>query len=132
MHAPYRRSVSTPKSQSAAPWQRSLIAAVVSTALIPAFFLVGFAAAHIPYLIWPYEEGSGEEPLWFGAITESIFMVIFFIPIVAAVWFGMRAIRLGSRWGWLPIAVATAIGGYFLVLTAVAVANRLLGGDGVI
>lgn len=99
-------------------------------ALIPAFFLVGFAAAHIPYLIWPYEEGAGEEPLWFGAITQSIFMGILFIPIVAAVWFGMRTIRLGSRWGWLPIAVATVVGVYFLILTIVAVVGRLLGGDG--
>ena len=113
-------------------WQRPLVAALVSAALIPAFFLVGFAAAHIPYLVWPYEEGAGNEPLWFSAITQTIFMVILFIPIVAAGWFGMRAIRLGSRWGWLPIAVATAIGVYFVVLTGIAVAGRLLGGGGVI
>jgi hypothetical protein len=113
-------------------WQRPLVAALVSAALIPAFFLMGFAAAHIPYLVWPYEEGAGNEPLWFGAITQTIFMVILFIPIVAAVWFGMRVIRLGSWWGWLPIAVATAIGVYFLVLTGIAVAGRLLGGGGVI
>ena len=124
--------MSTPQTQETARWQKPLIAAVVSTALIPVFFLGGFAAAHIPYLIWPYEEGVGNEPLWFGAITQTVFMVILFIPIVAAVWFGMRTIRLGSRWGWLPIGVASAIGVYFLVLTAIAVAGRLLGGDAVI
>lgn len=110
-------------------WQRPLVAGVVAAALIPVFFLVGFAAAHIPYLIWPYEEGAGDEPLWFGALTQSIFMVILFVPIVAAVWFGMRSIRLGSRWGWVPIAVATVVGVYFLVLTGIAVVGRLLGGD---
>jgi len=52
--------------------------------------------------------------------------------IAAAVWFGMRTIRLGSRWGWLPIGVASAIGVYFLVLTAIAGAGRLLVGDAVI
>ena len=72
-----------------------------------------------------------DRPTWQRPLVAGLVCTAF-IPIVAAVWFGMRVIRLGSWWGWLPIAVATAIGVYFLVLTGIAVVSRLLGGEGVI
>ena len=107
-----------------------LTGAWIALALVPVFFLLGFGAAHLPYLIWPYEEGSGQEPLWFGAITEIIFFGILAVPVVAAVWFGLRANRTGTRWGWLPIGLAGAVVLFFLVITVINVVAQVLGIEG--
>ena len=107
-----------------------LAGAWISLLLVPVFFLLGFGAAHLPYLIWPYEEGSGEEPLWFGAITSAIFFVILAIPIAATVWFGIRANRMGTRWGWVPIALAALVALLFVGITIINLGAQLLGIEG--
>ena len=107
-----------------------LAGAWIALVLIPVFFLLGFGAAHLPYLIWPYEEGSGQEPLWFGAITEAIFFAFLAVPVAAAVWFGRRANRTGTRWGWLPMGLAGAVVVFFVVVTVINVVAQILGLEG--
>ena len=107
-----------------------LAGAWIALVLIPVFFLLGFGAAHLPYLIWPYEEGSGEEPLWFGAITEIIFFAFLAVPVAAAVWFGLRANRTGTRWGWLPMGLAAAVVVFFAAVTVINVVAQMLGLEG--
>lgn len=104
-----------------------LAGAWISLILVPVFFFLGFAGAHLPYLIWPYEEGSGEEPLWFGLITSTIFFAALAIPVAGAVIFGRRAIRAGTRWGWLPLGLGVAVAAFFVIVTAVNVVAQIFG-----
>lgn len=64
----------------------------------PAFWLLGFGAAHIPYVIWPqYVEGEGQEPFWFSAISTALFLAVVWVPGWLAVRFGKRAVAAGYR-----------------------------------
>lgn len=106
-----------------------LAAAWLSLILVPVFFFLGFAAAHLPYLIWPFEEGSGEEPLWFGGITTGIFLIVLAIPLVFAVLFGVRAVRAGTAWGWLPAIVAACAGVLVLAVNLIGLVVLLVSGS---
>lgn len=106
-----------------------LAAAWLSLVLVPVFFFLGFAAAHLPYLIWPFEEGSGEEPLWFGGITTGIFLIVLAIPLVFAVLFGVRAVRAGTAWGWLPTIVAASAGVLVLAVNLIGLVVLLVSGS---
>ena len=105
-----------------------LAGAWLSLVLVPVFFFLGFAAAHLPYLIWPYEEGSGEEPLWFGGITTGIFMLILAIPLALSAWFGLRAVRAGTAWGWLPTIIAASAAVLVLAVTVIGLVVLLVSG----
>ena len=106
-----------------------LAAAWLSLILVPVFFFLGFAAAHLPYLIWPFEEGSGEEPLWFGGITTGIFLIVLAIPLVFAALFGVRAVRAGTAWGWLPTIVAASAGVLVLAVNLIGLVVLLVSGS---
>ena len=106
-----------------------LAAAWLSLVLVPVFFFLGFAAAHLPYLIWPFEEGSGEEPLWFGGITTGIFLIVLAIPLVFAALFGVRAVRAGTAWGWLPTIVAASAGVLVLAVNLIGLVVLLVSGS---
>lgn len=106
-----------------------LAAAWLSLVLVPVFFFLGFAAAHLPYLIWPFQEGSGEEPLWFGGITTGIFLIVLAIPLVFATLFGVRAVRAGTAWGWLPTIVAASVGVLVLAVNLIGLVVLLVSGS---
>lgn len=68
-------------------------------ALFPVFFFIGFAAAHIPYIFWDYEEGSGTEPMWFGLLCILCFMAVQAVPVWVMWKYGHKAYEAGYRSG---------------------------------
>lgn len=67
--------------------------------LFPVFFIIGFAAAHIPYIFWHYEEGSGTEPMWFGLLCIFCFMSVQAFPTWVMWKYGHKAVEAGHQSG---------------------------------
>lgn len=67
--------------------------------LFPVFFLLGFAAAHIPYIFWDFQEGSGTEPVWFGLLCVACFMAVQAFPVWVMWKFGHKAVEAGHPSG---------------------------------
>lgn len=97
--------------------------------LVPLFFFLGFAAAHVPYAIWGFEEGAGNEPLWFDLLTGVILFGILAIPLATALTFGYRSVREGSRWGWVPTVIAGLLSLAIIVWVLANIAISVLGID---
>ena len=50
--------------------------------------------------------------------------------VTPVVWFGLRANRAGTHWGWIPIALAALVSLFFVGITIVNLGAQLLGIEG--
>ena len=77
--------------------------------LTPLSFFVGFVAAHVPYAVFGYEEGTGSEPWWLNLLASVIGVGILWLPVGASLMFGRRALAAGNRWAWIPVGVGLSL-----------------------
>ncbi len=94
------------------PRTRSPLArAWISIALVPAFFVVAFAAAQVIYAQTGYDPSAGANPpLWADLAAGLPALAILLVPCVAGVFYGVRAIRAGVRAGLVPAVLAALLG----------------------
>jgi hypothetical protein len=63
-----------------------------------------------------YPTGGSAQAPWWAALTASIpALVVFALPAVSAVHFGRRAMRLGDGRARLPMVLAVAVAGAFVL-----------------
>lgn len=68
-----------------------------------------------------YPTGGSTQAPWWAALTASIpALVVFALPAVLAVHFGRRAIRLGDDRGRLPMLLAVAGAGAFVIMNGLS------------
>ncbi len=105
-----------PAAPDSAPWLRR---AWVSVALIPVFFFIAFAAGEGIYALMGYRPENADAPVWAVVVASALVVLVVVIPCVAAVYFGRRSIRAGSRRGVYPAVVGAVAGVGWLALTIV-------------
>lgn len=73
---------------------------------------------------------GGDQPaeLWVMVVAGVPALVVFALPVVPAVLYGRRAVRLGDPRGRYPAAIALAVAGAFTLLNLVSGVAVLLAG----
>jgi predicted membrane-bound mannosyltransferase len=84
-------------------------------------FVLAFAVGEGLISALGYPSGGSEQAPWWAALTASVpALVVFALPAVAAVHFGRRAIRLGDDRGRVPMVVALAGAGVFVLMNGLS------------
>lgn len=87
---------------------------------IPSFGLA-FAVGEGLISLLGYPTGGSAEAPWWAAIVASVpALVVFALPAVAAVHFGRRAMRLGDDRGRVPMVIAVAAAGTFVLMNGLS------------
>lgn len=87
---------------------------------IPSFGLA-FAVGEGLISALGYPTGGSAQAPWWAALTASVpALVVFALPAVVAVHFGRRAIRLGDDRGRLPMLLAVAGAGAFVIMNGLS------------
>ena len=93
-----------------------------SVALIPAF-LLGFVILMLfLYQLFGYKPENADAPLWVELVIGLVCVGVFWVPCTAAVIYGSRVVRLGSRRGWWPIGIGASAG---IAVTIVTIADAI-------
>ena len=105
--------VAAPGPRSDEHWT-GVLYAYVWLALLPVSFLLGFGAAHLPYMVFTDQVEGTPGPWWFELLVALVGMGVMWLPVGASLVQGRRALRAGSR------AAAWIVIGVDLALTALA------------
>ncbi len=76
-----------PTSRGAGPW---LARAWVAVALIPVFFVIGFAVGEGVYALMGYRPENADAPVWAVVLASMVILVVVETPCVAAAYSGRR------------------------------------------
>lgn len=120
-----RQSQRIPAQEPADPGRR-LRWAWTAVAMVPVFFVIGFAVGEGIYALTGHDPANGDTPLWADLVALVPVVVVVLIPCVAAVYFGRQTSRSGDRRGRLPLAVGAIAGLGLLVLTVVSEVGDLV------
>jgi cation transport ATPase len=74
--------------------------------LLPVSFIAAFALAGALYSATGHDPSAETPPHWADAVALIPAGIVFVIPAVFAVVYGLRAVRAGRRAGYVPAAVA--------------------------
>lgn len=118
-------SPTTDRTESA---RRSLRLAWVFVAALVLSFVAATVLGEWLLGLQGYESGGGTPPVGVMLLAAVPALVVLVSPAVGAVWFGMRARRLGEPRGITPVVVALVVAGGALVSNVLqAVAGMLTG-----
>jgi hypothetical protein len=95
-------------------------------ALVPVFFLVGFAVGEGLYAVLGYQPENADAPLWVDLAVLVPTLAVVLIPCAAAVVFGSLARRSGDRRGAVPAVMGLLLGAGWLVLSVVSEVGNLV------
>ena len=108
--------------------RRSLRAAWVFVAGLAVSFVVAIVIGEALLSLQGYPSGGETPPLDVMLLAGVPALVVLVSPAIGAIWFGMRARRLGEPRGITPVVVASVVAGGALVTNTVqAVAGLLTG-----
>ena len=91
----------------------------IAVALIPLFFLLAMAAGYLAYDLMGYKPENDDAPTWVDLVCAVPSLAILWVPCTAAVVYGRRASRGGSRRAMIPAAIGALVGVGFTVLSLV-------------
>lgn len=91
----------------------------VAAALIPVFFGIAFVLGYVLYDLLGYQPEDNDAPLWVDLAVAVAVLAVTLVPCAGAVRHGRRAIYVGDRRGWIPLAIGALAGLAVTVLTAV-------------
>ncbi|HWD83522.1 MAG TPA: hypothetical protein VG497_31700 [Kribbella sp.] len=99
------------------PGHSAMVRAWVALAFYPISFVAAFVVGE-GLLSW-YGYSDQGAPLWAAAAAAGPALLIFVIPGVFAVVYGLRAVRQGNREGQTPALVGAAVGVGMIALNVV-------------
>ena len=103
------------------PWlSRSWFAVV----LIPLSFLPALGVAYLVYDLLGYQPENDDAPWWVDTASTIPAVVVFLVPCMAAVYYGVKAHRSGDRRGLVPLVIAAIAGLWWIIISLIG----LLGG----
>ena len=106
-----------PERSSRDAW---LTRAWTAVALLPVFFVLGFAAGEIVYSLLGYKPENDDAPLWVDLVGSAAALAICLVPCVGAMFYGRRASKTGSRTGFVPMGIGALAAVALVVLTALS------------
>lgn len=99
--------------------QANLVArAWTAVALIPVFFIVGFAVGEMLYAILGYKPENDDAPLGVDLVTSLAVLAVTLVPCIAAVIYGRRANQADRPSARAPTAIGALAGAALVLLTA--------------
>lgn len=87
-------------------------------ALIPVFFLVGFALGEVLYAVLGYKPENDDAPLWADLVASLAALAVTLVPCIGAVVYGRRASEAGHHGARVPMAIGALAGAALVILTA--------------
>ena len=97
----------------------------IAVALVPVFFIVGFAVAEVLYSLMGYLPGNAGIPLWVDLVATIPTVAVWLVPCAAAVLYGRRANSLGDRRAVVPLCIGALAGLGLLLLPIVTIIGNL-------
>jgi hypothetical protein len=87
-------------------------------ALIPVFFVVGFAVGEVLYAVLGYKPENDDAPLWVDLVASLAALAVTLVPCVGAVIYGRRASAAGRHSARVPMVLGALVGAALVILTA--------------
>ena len=100
--------------------------ALIAVALIPVFFILGFAVAQGLYSLMGYLPEEACIPLWVDLVATIPTVAVWLVPCAAAVLYGRRVNSVGDRRGLVPLCIGALAGLGLLVLSIVTIISSHL------
>lgn len=95
-----------------------LVRAWTGLALIPVFFLMGFAVGEVLYAVLGYKPENADAPLGVDLVASLAALAVTLVPCVGAVIWGRRASEAGRHGARVPMVLGALVGAALVILTA--------------
>jgi hypothetical protein len=89
-----------------------------AVALIPVFFVVGFAVGEALYAVLGYKPENDDAPLWADLVASLAVLAVTLVPCIGAVVYGRRAGKAGRPRARAPMTIGALTGAALVILTA--------------
>jgi len=107
-----------PRRSETEPTSDPLARAWTASALIPVFFVVGFAVGELLYAVLGFKPENDDAPLWADLVVSLAALAVTLVPCVGAVVYARRASEAGRHQARVPMAIGALAGAVLVILTA--------------